>query len=76
MNIEHPLSAYRRAFGLSQSQLAEKIGVQAPAISKWEARPFPKYVPAEQVVAIARATGVPPASLRPDLYRDLAGSAA
>ena len=70
-NEPHPLTAYRKAFGLSQGELAERIGVQSPAVSKWEARDEPKFVPAEQVPIISRVTGIPPHRLRPDLYAEL-----
>jgi DNA-binding XRE family transcriptional regulator len=35
---EHPLKVYREHHGLSQAQLAEKVGVQQPAIAQIENR--------------------------------------
>lgn len=36
MKLGTKLTALRRAKGLTQEQLAEKLGVSAPAVSKWE----------------------------------------
>ena len=46
--------------------LARQLGITVQAISQWN------QVPADRVVAVSRATHVPPTVLRPDLYpRDL-----
>jgi TorA maturation chaperone TorD len=42
--------------------LARKLGVAQPSVSNWS------RVPAERVIAVEAATGVPRAVLRPDLY--------
>lgn len=47
----------------SARKLAAKIGVSHQAISKW------RRVPAEFVVVMEKATGIPREELRPDLYR-------
>lgn len=52
--------AIREAGGVGK--LAEVIGVTGPAISQWE------QVPANRVIAVERASGVPRQELRPDLY--------
>lgn len=44
------------------AQLARKIGISQPSVSNWI------RVPAQRVVAVEAATGVPRAQLRPDLY--------
>jgi TorA maturation chaperone TorD len=49
--------------------LAQKIGISQPSVSNWN------RVPAERVVAIEAATGIPRAVLRPDLYGDVAEGA-
>ena len=49
----------------SQTALAKAIGKSQGHISKWLER---KYVPAESVLAIERATGIPRQKIRPDLY--------
>ena len=44
------------------AKLAEALGVTRGAIYLW------KRVPAERVISVERATGVPRQQLRPDLY--------
>jgi len=46
----------------SMTKLAEAMGIGVSAISQW------KRVPAERVLAVEAATGVPRQQLRPDLY--------
>lgn len=36
IQIGATISALRRARGLTQEQLADQLGVSAPAVSKWE----------------------------------------
>ena len=45
------------------SALARKLGISQAALSKW------RRVPAHQIIAVEKATGVPREELRPDLYR-------
>ena len=52
--------AIRAAGGASE--LARRIGISQPSVSNWS------RVPADRVVAVESATGVPRAVLRPDLY--------
>lgn len=52
--------AIRAAGGVSQ--LAGKIGISQPSVSNWI------KVPAERVISVEKATGVPRTKLRPDLY--------
>jgi TorA maturation chaperone TorD len=47
------------------AQLARKIGIAQPSVSKWS------RVPSERVVEVEAATGVPRSVLRPDLYVQL-----
>jgi DNA-binding transcriptional regulator YdaS (Cro superfamily) len=47
----------------SERKLGSKIGVSGQAINNWP------RVPAELVVKVETATGVPREVLRPDLYR-------
>jgi DNA-binding transcriptional regulator YdaS (Cro superfamily) len=47
------------------AQLAALLHIRHQAISQWKAR----RVPAERVLEIEQATGVPRHELRPDLYR-------
>ena len=46
------------------AELARKIGISQPSVSNWS------RVPAQRVVAVESATGVPRATLRPDLYSE------
>lgn len=48
--------------GRNLSALAEEIDVSRAAVSAW------KYVPAERIIAVSIALGVPAQRLRPDLY--------
>jgi TorA maturation chaperone TorD len=47
------------------ARLARKIGIAQPSVSNWN------RVPAERVIAVEAATGVPRKVLRPDLYDEL-----
>ena len=62
---EHPLVTHRRDHGMSQDALAKMLGVQAPAVCKWENG---RAIPAERVRGIAALTGISRRKLRPDLY--------
>src|SRR3954452_19069942 len=46
------------------AQLARKIGISQPSVSNWA------KVPAQRVIAVETATGVPRNDLRPDLYSE------
>lgn len=52
----------------SQRALAHAIGVSQQAISVWF-RKKGKPIPAEMVVAVEKATGIPRNELRPDMYQ-------
>ena len=58
------IKAYRKLAGLTQTELAEQLGLKASAICKWEAG----RVPAERVIDVERVTGIPRHELRPDVY--------
>lgn len=47
----------------SREALGRLLGISRQAIWKWH------QVPARQIIAIEKATGVPREQLRPDLYR-------
>lgn len=59
-----PITLWRKAHGMTQKELATKLGVKDPAITKWEKG----RVPAERVLDVERVTGVPRHRIRPDLY--------
>lgn len=58
--------AIRAARGVTE--LARRIGIAQPSVSNWS------RVPAERVIAVEAATGVPRAVLRPDLYGEAPGA--
>jgi DNA-binding transcriptional regulator YdaS (Cro superfamily) len=45
------------------SLVARALGVTRGAVTKWQ------QVPAERVLAVEKATGIPRERLRPDLYK-------
>lgn len=64
MNTKGLDKAIQKAGG--QKALAELLGLGQTAVSNWRNRK--KRVPAERVIEIEKATGVPRHELRPDLY--------
>ncbi len=54
------IHAAEQAGGMAS--LASKLGIKRQALYQW------KRIPAERVIAVERATGVPRYELRPDLY--------
>jgi transcriptional regulator with XRE-family HTH domain len=59
-----PLTHWRKANGITQAELAAKMGVQDAAVTKWEKG----KIPAERVLKLSEITRIPPHRLRPDLY--------
>jgi transcriptional regulator with XRE-family HTH domain len=68
-----PLTHWRKANGITQAELATKMGVKDAAVTKWEKG----QVPAERVLRLSKITQIPPHRLRPDLYPapDMQGAA-
>lgn len=66
--IPTPLEALQQALDVagSQSELARICGVQQPTVWKW--LQTSKRLPAEHVLRVEAATGVPRHHLRPDIY--------
>lgn len=72
-----PLSALKRAVAIvgGQAAMARKCGVSQPTVWGWIHRMG--QAPAEQVLGIEAATGIPKEDLRPDIYpRDVVSSTA
>lgn len=61
LSMDEALDRAKKAVGGS-SELGRRIGVTSQAVSQW------RRVPAERVLDVERATGVPRHHLRPDLY--------
>lgn len=56
MTIGNTIRQYRKELGLTQAQLAQKVGVSVQAVSKWETGAgFPDIT---QIVPLARALGI------------------
>jgi len=62
------VEAYRAVGGISE--LARRLGISQPSVSNWT------RVPADRVVAVEGATGIPRSQLRPDLYGETESSTA
>jgi DNA-binding transcriptional regulator YdaS (Cro superfamily) len=58
-----PLLEYLSVRG-NTARLAASLGITHSAVMQWEGR-----CPAERVVDVEQATGIPREALRPDLYR-------
>ena len=58
------LAEYLDKADVTQAEVAERLGIQAPALSKWKAN----RVPPERVLDVERETGIPRGELRPDIY--------
>lgn len=65
---ESPLAALRDAVACagSQSALSRILGVTQATVSNWLSKRQP--LPAEHVLTVERATGIPRSRLRPDIY--------
>lgn len=61
---QNPLAKYLDGPGIKQDEVAERLGVQGPALSKWKHG----QVPPIRVLDVERETGVSRHDLRPDLY--------
>lgn len=60
---QNPVALAAKKLG-SKSALARAVNVTPQAIQKW----FAKRIPAERVLAVEAATGIPRSKLRPDLF--------
>lgn len=56
LSMNETIRARRRALGMTQEQLAERLGVSAPAVSKWEQGA--SYPDVTLLPALARALGI------------------
>lgn len=61
--IGRNVSALRRQRGMTQEQLAEKMGVETSFIGQIEAPNMAKSISLDTLFRLARALGVPPAEL-------------
>ena len=61
------LAEYRKAQGLTQDDLGKRLGVSRETVNRWECRR--RVIAIEMLPKIARLTGIPAKSLRPDLAK-------
>ena len=66
--MSSPLTRYRAAHGLTLEAVAEAIGVNKSTVLRWE----DGGIPAERIIQLEQATGIPRHELRPDLYPEQA----
>lgn len=52
--------------GLTQRELADRLGIKQPSVSLWRKR----GIPVERVPDIERVTGIPRSKLRPDFFTE------
>lgn len=62
MTVGEKIKARRKALGLTQTELGERLGVQKNAVSKWECGRV-EDIPASKLKAMAALFGVPPSYL-------------
>jgi len=67
IHMENPIRAYRNNQGLTQSQLAELVGVKKAAVSKWEVGNGPSAAAAIRLEQVSDGA-VPRWLVRPDLW--------
>ncbi len=63
----HPLKAYREREGISQRELAHRLGVSAMTVIRWETNK--RKIRDDMVCRVSGLTGIAAAELRPDLAR-------
>lgn len=62
---KHPITAFRESHGLTQTQLAEKLGVKGATVTRWENGN--RRIDDDLVGTVADFTNIPVCKLRPDL---------
>ena len=65
MTVGEKIKAERKALGLTQTELGEKLGVQKNAVSKWECGRVDD-IPSSKIKAMAAIFGVSPSYLIDD----------
>ena len=65
MEAAHPLKTYREAQRLTQSALAERLGVARTTIARWETGE--RNIDDDLLPKVSELTGITKAVLRPDL---------
>jgi transcriptional regulator with XRE-family HTH domain len=61
----HPLKVYRKTRKLTQTMLAQELGVTSISVSRWETGS--RKIDLDLLSEIAKKTGIPKLKLRPDL---------
>jgi Predicted transcriptional regulators len=62
MTIGERIRDARKAAGLTQQELAEKVGIRNTSVSKWESGAV-KQIPTERLMVLAEALGKTPSEL-------------
>lgn len=65
MTLGEKIRAHRKALGLTQTELGEKLGVKVNAVSKWECGRV-EAIPTSKIKALANLFDVPPSYLIDD----------
>jgi transcriptional regulator with XRE-family HTH domain len=63
--MSHPLQVWRERRKLTQNDVAEMVGVDRVTVTRWENGS--RLIDVPLLPAVAQATGIPAAKLRPDL---------
>ena len=72
MESLHPLKTYRSAKGLTQDQLAKRLGVARTTVARWESGD--RHIDDDLLPKVSLMTGIPKPALRPDLAKLLGGA--
>lgn len=62
MMATNPLALFLQERGKKLSDLASSLNINKSTVSRW------KRVPAERVIEVEKATGIPREEIRPDIY--------
>lgn len=65
MTLGNKIRTHRKALGLTQTELGEKLGVKVNAVSKWECGRV-EDIPTSKIKALANLFGVQPSYLIDD----------
>ena len=70
MGVGEKIKTLRKAMGLTQTELGERVGMKKNAVSKWECGRV-EDIPTSTIKALAELFGVSPSYLIDDSQRDI-----